>query len=208
MFWPKAEACFGPFWPVKTNGSRSSVPVVSFVLTKTRRRPGRHPRRQRQGGHRVRLGRQDVISGTCSAGRDRRRSGRGAAAFGSAAVGTATRQHRLISTSTILSWMSSIHQHRFPHFRCDRNYCILQSTISKCRATAGISSPMGFGISHVALTEPSFWQRGPGVSVQKQHCYACWKDRWWKLGNVHLVGPRFWAMQQQMAEWKVVLPFQ
>ena len=29
--------------------------------------------------------------------------------------------------------LSSIHQHRCPHFRCDRNYCIFQGAISKCR---------------------------------------------------------------------------
>ena len=32
--------------------------------------------------------------------------------------------------------------------------------------SAGISSPMGFGISHVAFEEPSFWQPGPGDFVQ------------------------------------------
>ena len=75
--------------------------------------------------------------------------------------------------------------------------------------SACISSPMGFGISHVAFKEPSFWQRGPGVSVQNMQCYACWKGRWWRLGNVHLVGqPGAWALEKSLTRPSFFLYFQ
>ena len=54
---------------------------------------------------------------------------------------------------------ASILQRQCPHFRCERDFCILQSAIS-CT-----TSPMGFGVSQIAFEEPSFWQRGPKVSV-------------------------------------------
>ena len=56
--------------------------------------------------------------------------------------------------------LSSTYQHCSPHFWCDRNNCILQSAISKC------CHIFSNGISHVAFKEISFWQRGPGFSVQ------------------------------------------
>ena len=60
------------------------------------------------------------------------------------------------------------------HFPCDRDFCILQSAISN----------------------------GRHIFSNRLWSYAFQKGCWWRLGNVHVVGPRFWAIQQQMAEWK------
>ena len=62
--------------------------------------------------------------------------------------------------------------------------------------SASISSPMGFRISHVAFNYPSFLATLSLSLCTKQQRYACWKCCWWRLGNVHHVGTRFWAIQR------------